>query len=214
MNYNKIYKSLINKGLERGLNKKKVGFYTEKHHIVPKSMGGSEDKSNFVLLTAREHFVAHQLLYKIHKNRSMAHAMINMCADSTGNRVNSKLLDWHRKAKAKAQSEMVSGENHPMYNKKHKKETLEKMRLAKLGVPWTEEVKESRREELLKTSEHARTFIDYKSGGENPAAKKICIEGIVFDYMEEAVPWCNITRRTLLNRIKSSDPKWRDWNYV
>jgi hypothetical protein len=52
--------------------------YTEKHHIVPKAMGGSNSKDNIVTLTAREHFICHWLLTKMvfgeHK-RSMLYAL-------------------------------------------------------------------------------------------------------------------------------------------
>jgi len=39
--------------------------YIEIHHIVPKSMGGNNDKNNLAKLTAREHFVCHLLLTKM-----------------------------------------------------------------------------------------------------------------------------------------------------
>lgn len=39
--------------------------YMEKHHIIPKSLGGSNQKSNLVALSARQHFVAHLLLTKM-----------------------------------------------------------------------------------------------------------------------------------------------------
>ena len=39
--------------------------YTERHHIVPKSLGGSNKKENIVALTAREHFICHRLLVKM-----------------------------------------------------------------------------------------------------------------------------------------------------
>jgi hypothetical protein len=39
--------------------------YSERHHIIPKSMGGSDCKENIVRLTAREHFICHWLLTKI-----------------------------------------------------------------------------------------------------------------------------------------------------
>lgn len=39
--------------------------YSEWHHIVPRSLGGSDDKSNLVQLTYREHFLVHWLLTKI-----------------------------------------------------------------------------------------------------------------------------------------------------
>ena len=38
--------------------------YAESHHIIPKSLGGSDDQINLVDLTAREHFICHWLLTK------------------------------------------------------------------------------------------------------------------------------------------------------
>ena len=35
--------------------------YAERHHVVPRSLGGSDDAGNLVSLTAREHFVCHWL---------------------------------------------------------------------------------------------------------------------------------------------------------
>lgn len=40
--------------------------YTEEHHIIPSCLGGSDDPENLIRLTAREHFIAHRLLAKIH----------------------------------------------------------------------------------------------------------------------------------------------------
>lgn len=39
--------------------------YTEKHHIIPKSMGGTNNADNLVRLSAKEHFVCHLLLTKM-----------------------------------------------------------------------------------------------------------------------------------------------------
>lgn len=57
MNYVKIYDSLITKCRPRGTDKRKLNYYTELHHIVPKSMGGEDTADNLGLLTAREHFI-------------------------------------------------------------------------------------------------------------------------------------------------------------
>jgi hypothetical protein len=70
MNYKLHYESLINK---YGL-KNKPEYYSERHHIVPKSMGGTNEDYNLVYLTPRQHFIAHWLLWKIHRNQSMGHA--------------------------------------------------------------------------------------------------------------------------------------------
>jgi hypothetical protein len=62
MNYQKIYDLLI----ESSKNKIKTEGYTEKHHILPRSLGGDDDPSNIIVLSAREHFIAHLLLAKIY----------------------------------------------------------------------------------------------------------------------------------------------------
>ena len=38
---------------------------SERHHIIPKSLGGSNKKENIVYLTVKEHFVCHWLLTKM-----------------------------------------------------------------------------------------------------------------------------------------------------
>jgi hypothetical protein len=52
--------------------------YIERHHIVPKSLGGTNEKDNLVRLTAREHFVCHLLLTKMtdgYNKIKMLHAL-------------------------------------------------------------------------------------------------------------------------------------------
>lgn len=63
MNYQKIYNKLV----EYRQQYPATG-YVERHHILPKSMGGSDDPSNLVVLTGREHWVAHLLLWKVYRN--------------------------------------------------------------------------------------------------------------------------------------------------
>jgi hypothetical protein len=58
--YTKIYNLIIDRARDRELSS-----YAEKHHIIPQSLGGSNDKSNIVKLTAREHFICHLLLTKM-----------------------------------------------------------------------------------------------------------------------------------------------------
>jgi len=63
MNYSKIYEQLILKSKNR-----KLTCYTEKHHIIPRCMGGNDKIENIAILTAREHFLAHKLLVEIYPN--------------------------------------------------------------------------------------------------------------------------------------------------
>jgi hypothetical protein len=65
MNYQYIYNNLINNALAMGRTKK-TNDGLDRHHIIPKSLGGSNDASNLVLLTGKEHYLAHKLLVKMH----------------------------------------------------------------------------------------------------------------------------------------------------
>ena len=61
--YTKWYEAIISKAREQ-VNCRTEGRF-ENHHIVPKSLGGSNDPSNLVRLTPREHFICHLLLMKM-----------------------------------------------------------------------------------------------------------------------------------------------------
>jgi hypothetical protein len=47
-----------------------INGYVERHHIIPRSLGGSDNKENLVDLTAREHFICHWLLTKMYTGES------------------------------------------------------------------------------------------------------------------------------------------------
>lgn len=52
-----------------------VDGYYEKHHIIPRCMGGNDENSNLIELPAKAHYIAHLLLYKAFpNNRKLAHA--------------------------------------------------------------------------------------------------------------------------------------------
>lgn len=77
MNYQRIYNEIIERAKTRQLEG-----YVEKHHIIPKCIGGNNDKNNLILLTAREHFLCHQLLCEIYPSENkLKHALFLM---STG----------------------------------------------------------------------------------------------------------------------------------
>lgn len=110
MNYVKIYHSLIERGRNRVLN-----CYKERHHIIPRCMGGTDCISNLVDLTPEEHYVAHQLLVKIHpKNYSLAKAAHMMVC----NRPSNKYYGWIRRRFSKAQSIEQSGSGNSQWGSK------------------------------------------------------------------------------------------------
>ena len=91
----------------------------EQHHIIPRSLGGSDLDDNLVLLTPREHFIAHWLLYKMHVGQNkakMAYAFFRMCSNNTNQK---RLITARQYDIAKtAMQNSCKGINHPRYSKK------------------------------------------------------------------------------------------------
>lgn len=74
VNYQRIYNEII-----KGSKIRNNVEYPERHHIIPKCMGGSDRKHNIAILTPREHFLCHWLLYKIYPNdRRLKYAFTKM----------------------------------------------------------------------------------------------------------------------------------------
>lgn len=147
--YTKWYFSIIK-------NSKPIG-YTEKHHIIPKSLGGSNKKENLIKLSAREHYIVHLLLMKMCVNKrdreKMAAAYQHMSKtrnSSTKQRYNSRLYDYHKKIRIKILTEQMSGSGNPMFGKTHSENTRRKISDARIGVNTnTPEALEKRRQKWL-----------------------------------------------------------------
>ncbi len=101
--YRRWYLALCERGRGRVLSER-----GERHHVVPKSLGGSNATDNMVALTYREHFLAHWLLTKFtagQAQRKMNHALA-MMASSVGGRV---LTSWQYARAKVALSDAVRG---------------------------------------------------------------------------------------------------------
>lgn len=179
MNYQKIYNNLISRAQAR----EPLSGYKETHHIIPRCLGGSDDKENLAELTAREHFIAHLLLCKINEGHfGLASAMTFMATDKAGNRINNKLYSLHRKLFAKANSiffkEYWKNNPHPrgMLGKHHKEETKKIVSdKNKLSVPSVEIYKYSMEGELI---EKFRSLGEAsRSVNGNASNIKYCAEG-------------------------------------
>lgn len=126
MNYSKIYENLI---LDAKVNPK-PDEYKETHHIIPKCLGGSDSPDNLVRLTARQHYLAHWLLYKMHKTSSLVHAWYSMSRIGRGQdarKVNSHLFGYCKKERRKYLSELYSGSGNNFYGKTHSEETKRRL---------------------------------------------------------------------------------------
>ena len=103
VDYKKHYYLLVEKARSRETN---TGYF-ERHHILPRCMGGNDSSENLVKLTPEEHYIAHQLLVKMYPGHyGLLYAAVAMCRD----RPNNKLYGWVRRRLAKMQSyRMLNG---------------------------------------------------------------------------------------------------------
>ena len=97
MNYKLIYEQLVTRGQERP----ELEGYKERHHIIPRCMGGDDGEGNLVDLTPEEHFLAHQLLVKVYPgNIKLVRAAMLMSqgGNSQQDRSGNKQYGWLKRA--------------------------------------------------------------------------------------------------------------------
>ena len=117
MNYKKHYDLLINRAINRTING-----YTENHHIIPRCIGGTDEKTNLVKLTPEEHYIAHQLLVKIYpKENGLKCALVFFKGGNNGMIRNNHLYGWVRRKAREGMVILATGRTHT-------EETKEKLR--------------------------------------------------------------------------------------
>lgn len=121
MNYNKIYYSIIENRRKHVI---KSGYY-EKHHILPRSLGGSNKSDNIVKLSAKEHYICHLLLTKMYKFGTCEwykmHSALRMMLVTERNQdrhISSKKFSFYRQEHAKWMKFCQSGKRNSQYGSK------------------------------------------------------------------------------------------------
>lgn len=119
--------------------------YYEKHHIIPRCIGGNDEESNLIDLYAREHYEVHKLLAQENpENEKLTFAWWIMSTKSpnTNGRYEMTAQEYElakialSEAQSKAKKEWFTNkENHPMFGKTHSEESKDKMSKAKKGKP-------------------------------------------------------------------------------
>lgn len=122
MNYKRIYEQLVHK--RKSLIPSDV--YTETHHIIPKCMGGTDNSDNLVVLTAREHYIAHLLLVNMYKDdKKVYFKLLNaymLMAHFRGKtqyrkyKINSKIYEQYKIKFSKLQSINQTGGGNTQHN--------------------------------------------------------------------------------------------------
>lgn len=223
MNYFRTYMMLVDSRRCRNATSEK----TYIHHIVPKSEGGSDDKSNLVSLTAREHYIAHLLLAKIYNDQKMwcavqmmgkkfrynsrlfAQLMNNIIpwnkgkkdiySQETKDRISKKLLGRHLSNSTKDKmSKAKKGRLNNFTGKHHTDETKARISNGQRGKPKSEESK------LKSSMKQGKRILQIDTQG-----------NIVGDYWS-----CNVAEKiTGISNIRRAVSKGRTaggfrWEYV
>ncbi len=130
--YTRWYRALIAKAKTQVVQRKTTKGCYHRHHIIPESLGGSDLPQNKVILTPREHFIAHLLLMRMTsgKDRSkMAYALQRFGGKNQTSRsfeLASKLISkalsgegngMFGKHLSPEHSIKISGKNHGMYGR-------------------------------------------------------------------------------------------------
>ena len=184
----------------------------EIHHIIPRSMGGTNKKDNLIKLSFREHFIAHVMLFYAYKNISMTSTIVYMTKRASLKSFNSRIyqscrehallelslykqanstkgLKVHSDSFKNKMSKLMKGSNNSFYGKKHSNECRQII--------------------SEKALEHFQKNLPNCS-------KAVVINGNYFNNLvaAEKSGLFDVSRATIRRRILSQDEEWKEWKYA
>jgi hypothetical protein len=201
MDYKKIYEELIQKVKNEKRTKNGENYY-ESHHIIPKCLSGDgrttqwKTHNNIILLTAKEHFVAHLLLCEIYPdNIKLKFALWSMCnQDKLGKRyiISSRRYERIKIETSKIRSELYKGrvphnkgKPSPWSTITHKgkpKPWLSERNRLRKGIPW--KCKEGWISPL-KNKKQDKELIEKRAEGRKQNGKKVLQYTLDGEFIQE-----------------------------
>ena len=236
MNYEKIYNQIVERAKNRVLD-----CYTESHHIIPRCMGGGDEKENLVNLTAREHFICHRLLVQIHPNNNKLKfalwAMCNMKSKRQSRYTPSSRI--YESIKIEVIQLISDKKKGVKLSEEHKRKTSETLKGRKRPQEVIDKIVKTRKENggwkhLDETKNKIRSnngmkrqeVRDKLKGREisDETRKKLSdvsvhkraciIDGVWYESIREASNQLDIKWDMVSDRIKSKSEKFKNWNYA
>ena len=199
--YTTWYYCIINNATSRVLNS-----YTESHHIIPRSLGGSDEKTNLANLTAREHFICHWLLTKMTIGQSKIKMLLALQAmrlegrgqERYATKITSRVYESLKLELSIWQSKRNTGTGNPMYGRSAVKDN---------NLKWynngTDNVYVA---EGTQPAGYKRGRL-VPSNYTRPQPKHPCVspKGEIFESLQEAAKVYNITVPALRERIRRNE---------
>jgi hypothetical protein len=174
--------------------KPKEGYY-EKHHIIPKCMGGSDNPENLIWLSFKDHIRAHIILSESYPdNYKLAFAV-----NSFRNREMYGKEFTEEELNSLEQARLVFIKNHPAKNPEFAKKFSGENSPAKKNASTREKISKWNRENPVwggkKRPEHSKAI----AGGKNGRAKKIQTPLGVFETIIEASRAIGVNRNQIVS---------------
>ena len=135
------------------------------HHIIPRSLGGSNNTTNLVKLSARQHFVCHWLLTKMHSGQDrgkMINALLMMQGENSQQRrystnITSRAFAKLREEYAAYISNMNKGRVQPPEEKARQKAAITGRKRVPFSQEWLDKIKIM----LVETNQYASKEITF-----------------------------------------------------
>ena len=188
--YTKIYYNIINLAIKQNrIKERHDGFQT--HHIIPRCFGGTNDITNLVVLTYKEHRVCHRLLINMTANDAKYKMMYAY-----------KLFNKHYDTSGAPTPQIYSTpESYIKMVKTRKRQGTYKT--GKDNIFSTPEIVEQVRQRMIdnnpmKTPEQRQRM---SLNNNNPNVRPIVVEGITFPTIGAAARYFNTTPYLLKKRF-------------
>lgn len=199
MDYCLLYNNIVTKAKTR----KVFTGYGEKHHIIPKCLGGSNDKSNLVKLTPKEHLLCHKLLVLIYpENPKLKYALWAMVNQNKNNkrcivslREYEKIRQlyftgikefWSSKENKKKRSETVKK---TWENPRRKEKHLKIHKGAKRSLAGRMNMRKKHKPHRFRSTEH-KSKISEKTKNRIRLTCSFCSREIQFCFLEKHIKSC------------------------
>lgn len=233
MNHKKIYDAIIDRAKERVLVE-----YSERHHIIPRCMGGNDEDTNLVDLTPEEHFLCHVLLVKIYPEcTKLIYAVNMMCRGHKGKR-SRKMYGWLKRKFSEQRKFDGKGSKNTQHGTMwiNKIGTTENRKISTLdfvpegwqigrslsliknktcpicGTYFFGTAKTCSRECSNKNISNSRQRFLAEGNIVYSYAKKVEVDGVVYNTTKDSAKAHNISRETA--RLRCLSDKYKNWNFV
>ena len=207
--------------------------YTESHHIIPISLGGSNSAENRCRLTAKEHFVCHLLLTKMTEGKAKAKCVyaLSMMLKVAPSQIRYTTTNSRTIASMREQMAIVSSTTHKgktisadqrqrqaaaMTGRVLTEEHKENISKAQIGKPCSEHrkqrISESKRNKPITAAHKAAMHRPDNSGAKNPRAIKVRLQsptGEVYETHGNFAEFCEshaLTFSTMCNLLRGHRP--------